>query len=118
MVQKPLDILKKGLDKLSKKNKKRKDELSQKLSCNEAISQADEEWLDNEGNMADEQCVLDMLEGASDYEQGVACLDNHGKEIVKKLQKWAGNLPAGKKRKRNVSVPHSQSIEADLNVTG
>ena len=43
-----------------------------KLSQKESISSADERWLDNEGNIVDEQRVLDDLEAASDYERGVA----------------------------------------------
>jgi hypothetical protein len=93
-ITRPLDILKKGLDKLSQRIKKRKDELSKQLSQKEAISPADEQWLDNEGNTVDEQRVLEVLEDASDYEQGVAGLDDHGKEIVKKLREWAGDLLA------------------------
>ena len=108
MVHKPLEILKKGLDKLKKEFKKKQDEITGKVSRNEAISQADEEWLDNEGNTVAEEHVLDLLEEASDYERGVARLDDHGKEIVKKLREWGGDLLAkiaGKKRKHMVSVP-------------
>jgi hypothetical protein len=33
-----------------------------------------------------------MLESASDYKQGLECLDDTGKAIVKKLREWAGDL--------------------------
>ena len=97
-----LDILKEGLSKFSKTVKDRKDKLNAKLSRKEPISSADEQWLDYEANTVDEQRILDDLEAASDYERGLAQLDEAGKGIVKKLREWAGDLAkvAGKKRKR------------------
>jgi len=83
MTQKPLDNLKKGFSKLSQRVKKKTDDLYAKLSQQEAISSADEQWLDGEGNTVDEQRILDILESASDYEQGVAQLDDNGQAIVK-----------------------------------
>ena len=53
MSPKPLDSLKKGLAKISKQIKARKDELQAKLLRRENISPADEEWLDHEANMVD-----------------------------------------------------------------
>jgi len=47
---KPLDILKKGFSELSQRVKKKTDDLYAKLSWQEAISSADEQWLDGEGN--------------------------------------------------------------------
>jgi hypothetical protein len=103
MSPKPLEILKQGFRKFSQKIKKKKDELNAKLSRRETISSADENWLDNEANNVDEQHVLEHLESASDYERGVARLDDNGKAVVKRLKEWAGELPAkpaGNKRKR------------------
>ena len=104
MTLKPLDILKKGFAKLTQTIKKKRDNLNMKLSQQEDISSVDEQWLDNEGNTIDEQCILEKLESASDYETGVTQLDDNGKAIVKKLRELAGDpdLPAkvaGKKRK-------------------
>jgi len=102
MTPKPLDILKNGLDKFSKKIKTRKEALTMKLSRRESISSADEKWLDHEANTIDEERVLHDLEAASDYERGLGRLDEGGKAIVKKLREWAGDLMkvAGNKRKR------------------
>jgi len=102
MTPKPLDILKNGLDKFSKKIKTRKEALTMKLSQRESISSADEKWLDHEANTIDEERVLHDLEAASDYERGLGRLDEGGKAIVKKLREWAGDLMkvAGNKRKR------------------
>jgi len=93
MTQKPLDNLKKGFSKLSQRVKKKTDDLYAKLSQQEAISSADEQWLDGEGNTVDEQRILDILESASDYEQGVAQLDDNGQAIVKRLRELASDLP-------------------------
>ena len=68
MAPKPLNTLKKGLTKFSKQIKDCKDELNAKLSQQETISSVDECWLDHEANTIDEQCVLEKLEAASDYE--------------------------------------------------
>ena len=109
MTLKPLEILKKGLAKLSQKTKAKRDELKAKLSRSETISSADERWLDGDGNLVDEQRVLDTLESASDYDRGVERLDINGKAIVQKLREWAGDLAkiAGKKRKRmNLSMKY------------
>ena len=101
MPMKPLDILKKGLDKYSKNIKHRKDEINAKLAQRETISSSNEQWLDNEGNIINEQCVMDALEFASDYEMAVGQLDEVGKAVVQRLREWAGDLPkvAGNKRK-------------------
>ena len=89
----PLEILKKGFTQLSNKIQVRKDELNAKLARKEAILSSDEEWLDNEGNIVDEQCILNILESAPDYEKGVEQLDNKGKAIVQKLRELAHDVP-------------------------
>ncbi|KAF8905996.1 hypothetical protein CPB84DRAFT_1770763 [Gymnopilus junonius] len=80
----PLEVLKRGLAKFSKSIKDRKDALTTKLQRKETISSADEHWLDQEANTIDEQCIIDKLDEASDYERGLAKLDDAGKAIVKK----------------------------------
>ena len=57
--------------------------------------------MDHEANTVEEECVLLVLEKASDFERGFERLDKDGKAIVKKLREWAGDLMkvAGKKRK-------------------
>ena len=102
MAPKPLNILKKGLEKFSTSIKTRKDALTLKLSRRESISSADERWLDFEANTVDEEHILNDLERASDYERGLERLDADGKAIVKKLRELAGDLMkvAGNKQKR------------------
>jgi hypothetical protein len=67
MPKKPLDVLKKGLSKLKTSIKERKDNLLAFLNRKEKISDEDEEWLDNAGNMVDEEAVVNLLENTSDY---------------------------------------------------
>ncbi|KIJ90741.1 hypothetical protein K443DRAFT_116166 [Laccaria amethystina LaAM-08-1] len=92
MAPKPLNILKKGLEKFSNSIKTRKDVLTSKLSRRESISSADERWLDFEANTVDEERILNDLERASDYERGLERLDADGKAIVKKLRELVGDL--------------------------
>ena len=102
MAPNSIATLKKGLAKFSKKIKARKDNLLTKLENNEQISSSDEHWLDHEVNTVDEQCVLDILEAASDYKKEVGKFDEHLKGIVEKLREWAGDTSkiAGQKRQR------------------
>jgi len=64
MASKPLEILKKGLNKFTETVKTCNNELSAKLARAETISSSDEQWLDNEANTVNEQQVLDTLESA------------------------------------------------------
>ena len=92
MTLKPLDVLKKGLSKITQSFEVHRDELNAKLARKESISSLDEHWLDHEGNTVDEQCVLETLEADSDYEHGVEQLDEAEKTVVKNLGEWAGDL--------------------------
>jgi hypothetical protein len=63
------------------------------------LSESDEEWLDGEGNLIDEERVLELLENASNYERGLERLNSKDRGVVQKLQN-VGNGVVGKKRKR------------------
>ena len=91
MSSKPLETLSKGLAKLVKSVKEKRDDLNTKLSKKITISAADEEWLDNEGNTVDEQHIFDTLKAATNYEKALEQLDESGKEIVKKLRLLGGD---------------------------
>jgi predicted negative regulator of RcsB-dependent stress response len=97
----PLEVLKKGLALLSKRIQARKKDLNKRLARQERISEADEEWLDNEGNTVAAQCVVDILASTPDYEEALKQLDEPQKAIVANLQELAGDLPktVGNKRK-------------------
>ena len=62
----PLSILRKGLDMLKKQVQTRKANLEAKLQQKEKLTDVDERWLGNDGNVVDKQHVLDILEVASD----------------------------------------------------
>ena len=65
MTSQLLKTLEKGLELLKKHTKKRKDALTAKLTCKEKISSDDEAWLDNEGNIVDEERVVGSLKRAN-----------------------------------------------------
>jgi hypothetical protein len=85
----PVDILKKGLEKLWGSVQSQKALLEATLRAGEPISESDEAWLDNEPNLIDEEQVIEALECASDsdHETILSGLDFHQKTIVEKLTK-------------------------------
>jgi len=106
MAPKPLEVLRKGLARFQETIKTHKNELTAKLARAETISSSDEHWLDDKANTVDEEHVLDTLESASDYEQGLGRLGEDGKAIVKKLREWAGDFKlAGNKQKHMTFLP-------------
>ena len=96
---KPINILKKGLAKLWNQISDQKSKLEADLKANKHISEVDEEWLDNTGNLVDEERVVDILDKASDYERGFGRLGQEEKSIVQKLMQLAGAVSASKKCK-------------------
>ena len=67
----PLSIVKKGFAVLKKSVAARKKNIEERIARKEQISDSDEEWLDNGGNLIDETVVVDILHGASDYKHVV-----------------------------------------------
>jgi len=102
----PLEVLRKGLKVLESQVKTRKEALQTRLAERKSISLQDEQWLDNDANLVDEQQVLEALENASDYDQGVARLNEEQKAIVRKLREAAGDVSkvVGKKRSRASAI--------------
>ncbi|KIK73332.1 hypothetical protein PAXRUDRAFT_178737, partial [Paxillus rubicundulus Ve08.2h10] len=66
-----------------------KAKLKVELKASRPISGVDEDWLNGDGNLIDEERVVEILNSASDYEQGLAQLDSWDKTVVQKLQKLA-----------------------------
>ena len=66
-----VSILKKGLKKLQDQTWDRKVTLEATLKGHESISEIDEEWLDNAGNLVNEECLVDELDKALDYESAL-----------------------------------------------
>ena len=104
VTMKQVDILKKGLKNLQDQISDRKWQLKADLKANWPISEADEEWLDNAGNLVDHELVVQELEMSSDYEAAYEALDLQHISIVQKLQKLAmsgeKSVVPSKKRKR------------------
>jgi len=106
---KPLEFLKKGLTKLRDQIQERKGRLEGELRAGRPISEDDQDWLDGDGNLVNEEQVVETLDSASDYEQGYDKLSPQNKEIVQKLQKLAGckgQSVLSKKRKCTASNFH------------
>ncbi|KAH0826008.1 hypothetical protein J3R83DRAFT_7478 [Lanmaoa asiatica] len=74
---KPIETLKKGLEKLWQQISDWKIRLEAALKAHQPVSDADQDWLDNEGNIVDEECVVDILDHASDFERGLTRLNSH-----------------------------------------
>ena len=94
--------LRKALDLLEEQVASRKARLEARLAKQEALTQEDEAWLDNDANLADERYVVDILEKASDYAAALASLTPEHKEAVARLEGMTqkpGKV-AGGKRKR------------------
>ncbi|KAF8314380.1 uncharacterized protein EI90DRAFT_3013815 [Cantharellus anzutake] len=88
---KQVNILKKGLKKLQDETSDRKRKLEADLQALRPISEVDEEWLDNTGNLVDEERVVGELETASDLEAAYEALGPQDQLIVQKLQRLAAN---------------------------
>jgi len=97
--QKALDILKNAFSKLKKSTEKRRKALLNCLAKKEKLSEADETWLDNDGNLVDEERVIEALDAASDFERGVERLSDNGKAALYRLRQAAEDN-VSKKRKR------------------
>ena len=105
---KPIDMLKKGLKALRKQNEAQKSKIQADLDVQKSIMESDEEWLDGEGNLVDEELVIDLLEDASDYDEGFTGLCETDKNVVQRLKILAGAIQVaallGKKRKHMLSL--------------
>ena len=100
MLETPLDIIKSGLSKLQKEVRTRKDDLTARLHRKETPSPEDEEWLDHDGNLVEEEAVVDLLVKALDYRQALAGLDSRQTALVQKLLAKKSSVNPEKKRKR------------------
>jgi hypothetical protein len=96
----PLNSLQKGLRILQNQVQSRKLRIEAHLKGNKVLTESDEEWLDGEGNLVDEERVVQDLEGASDYERELGRLDIKDQGIVKKLQ-TLGDSDRVMSKKRN-----------------
>ncbi|KAF9228943.1 hypothetical protein BS17DRAFT_805636 [Gyrodon lividus] len=103
-----VEVLKKSLTKLRDQIGERKAKLELELKAGRPISEVDQDWLDGDGNLIDEERVVETLDSASDYEEGLNRLDSQGKTIVQKLQKLRGggdNAPSKKQKRKTSKFP-------------
>lgn len=84
-VMKPLDALKKGLRRLRDQSSLRKALLEDALKAGKPISAEDEDWLDNAGNLVDEEQLIDKLDKAVDYESTCKTLNPQEMLVVERL---------------------------------
>ena len=96
--QNPLNALKKASSKLKKSFEKWRKDLLDRLAKKEQLSDDDENWLDNDGNLVNEQRVIDTLDTASDFKWGSERLSDEEETALQQLRLAAG-LDLSKKRK-------------------
>ncbi|KAI6017368.1 hypothetical protein BKA83DRAFT_4465217 [Pisolithus microcarpus] len=98
-------ILKRGLTKLRDQIQSRKAKLIAELKAGQPISEVDEVWLDDDGNLVDEEQVVETLDNASDYDWGVERLNSQDKGIVQKLQRLGGgDAPSRKHKHKDLEI--------------
>ncbi|KAF8416911.1 hypothetical protein L210DRAFT_793783, partial [Boletus edulis BED1] len=86
--------------KLQDQTRDRKVSLEAALRGNQPISEADEDWLDNSGNLVDEECLIEKLAVAQDYEMAITSLDSQEQSMIQRLKEAAGwDVVPSKKRK-------------------
>ena len=93
-----LNVLKKAFSKLKKSFEKHQNNLLDCLAKKEKLSDDDENWLDNNGNLINEEHVIDTLDAASNFERGLGRLSDEEKIALRQLRQAAG-LDGSKKRK-------------------
>ena len=54
------------------------------------ISKSDQDWLDGAANLVDEECLIETMERAIDYDSGIAGLSPREWVIVEELMKLVG----------------------------
>ena len=95
-----VSILKKGLKKLQDQTRDRKVTLEAALKAHEPISEIDEEWLDNAGNLVDEERLVDKLDKALDYESALKKLAPREQSIVQRLMELVECSAAPSKKRK------------------
>ncbi|KAL4065698.1 hypothetical protein V8B97DRAFT_2069617 [Scleroderma yunnanense] len=85
----PLNTIKKGLSILREQIHEWQTRLKADLQAKKKLSEQDEQWLDGEGNLVDEEHIVDLLERASDYERSLTQLNLNDNCVIQKLQDLA-----------------------------
>ena len=88
---KPINILKKGLAKLRNQISDQKSKLKADLKANKHISEVDEEWLDNTGNLVDEEHVVHRTET---HDDSIAQAETLVQSVLDNLEKTGALQPS------------------------
>ncbi|KAG6873487.1 hypothetical protein C0992_008725 [Termitomyces sp. T32_za158] len=110
MLKDPLEIIKAGFSRLKSEVEPCKKDLLARLSRKEKILDADETWLDHDGNLVDEEGVVELLENALNYEHGLARLNSQQKGIAEKLRELGGGSKTAVNLKRKRS-PENRNLK-------
>jgi hypothetical protein len=86
-----LELLKTGLEKLKHDIEPRKKDILCRQKKGQRISADDKQWLDDKANLVDEERIFNTLAHAKSFETELAKLGEHGREVVEKLVRCAGN---------------------------
>jgi hypothetical protein len=78
---------------------------------NGQLDEAEEEWMDNEGNLVEEQLFMDRLTNLKPNGDSLKIQPNDLK-IIERIQKFNGpSTPANKKKKKNQPSPQNKSCK-------
>ncbi|CAK5270271.1 unnamed protein product [Mycena citricolor] len=80
-----LSVLKTTFEELQRSSALKRKNLIARLAKNKEISSEEKAWLDGDGNLVEEQVVLNKLEAASDYKRGLSCLDSTAQAVVARI---------------------------------
>ncbi|KAF8979066.1 hypothetical protein BDQ17DRAFT_1439743 [Cyathus striatus] len=110
----PLKTLKAGLVKAKQHIKEKHNALLACLMHSEKISEEEEAWLDHgDGNLAEETVIVDNLDHASGYEQGLSHLNSQQESLVEKLRDLGKNITGssipGRKRKNSGPIDQTHT---------
>ena len=115
---KPISVFKNALLKLKKSFEKHRKHLLECLAQKEKLLETDVEWLNNEGNLINEEHVLETLDAASDFEQGVKQLSDDERAAFEQLKRVADNDVGKKRKRRSKCLCHLSNVKAKSFITG
>ena len=92
--------LKKGLGLLENEVKTRKEDILGRLHHQEKVTDEESDWLDNAGNLVDEEHLIMALEVAKDFDNAINKLDGHQKVALERLKSKICVPKPSAKRKR------------------
>jgi hypothetical protein len=104
----PIDVLKKGLKTLRKQTDARELKIQADLNAQKSITESDEAWLDGEGNLVDEERLIDLLK-MYDIEDDIRPTRNEALQAALVVKKYIQELN---------SDPFTRKLEAIIDTFG